>query len=382
MLIICTGKLANTTVGHTDHAMVYAAGFQKLGHEVYVMDRVGSGRCIDENGQRVPFEQWQGGPHFEQIARSYGLWPRCCLIYKEGQATRGMSFGEAVGVARRCDLLLTRSGEIHRVPEVFESARRRAYCDGNPGATQVLAQQNGTFDALDRYEVLFTLGLNIGSETCPIPTDGRQWHPMPRPVFLPTWPMAIDAGCRRFTTVSSWKGRRTFQWHGTDSGEKSDNWLQFLDLPAMTGQEFEIALRIDSARHDADRRVFHDKGWRLANPGTLRQLDDYRDFIGNSRAEFSVAHNRYVQFRTGWFSDRTALYLAAGKPALVQSTGLEAHLPTGKGLLTFATVAEAAAGVEEINRDYLGHCRAARAIAERHFDSDKVLGKILEVSCR
>jgi len=95
-----------------------------------------------------------------------------------------------------------------------------------------------------------------------------------------------------------------------------------------------------------------------------------------------VAHNRYVQFRTGWFSDRTALYLAAGKPALVQSTGFEAHLPTGKGLLTFATVEEAAAGVDEINRAYRGHCRAARAIAERHFDSDQVLGKILEVSCR
>jgi len=195
-----------------------------------------------------------------------------------------MSFGEAVAVARRCDLLLTRSGEIHRVPEVFESARRRAYCDGNPGATQVLAQQNGTFDALDRYEVLFTLGLNIGSETCPIPTDGRHWHPMPRPVFLPTWPMAIDAGCRRFTTVSSWKGRRTFQWHGTESGEKSDNWLQFLDLPAMTGQEFEIALRIDSARRDADRRVFHDKGLAARQPGypasTRRLSRLHREFPG------------------------------------------------------------------------------------------------------
>ncbi len=382
MLIICTGKIANTTVGHIDHVMAYAVGFQRLGHEVYVMDRVGAGRCVDENGQRVPFEQWQGGPHFEQIARSYGLWPRCCLIYKKGEATRGMSFAEAVGVARRCDLLLTRSGEIHRVPEVFESARRRVYFDGNPGATQVHAhQQNGTFDALDRHELLFTLGLNIGSDTCPIPTDGRQWHPMPRPVFLPTWPTAIDAGCRRFTTVSSWReGRARFEWQGTDWGEKSDNWLQFLDLPAMTGEEFEIALRVDSTRQEADRRVFHDKGWRLADPGTLHQLDDYRDFIGKSRAEFSVAHNRVVQFRTGWFSDRTAMYLAAGKPALVQSTGFEPHLPTGKGLLTFSTLEEAAAGIEEINRDYLGHCRAARAIAEQHFDSDKVLAKILEVS--
>jgi len=382
MLIICTGKIANTTVGHIDHVMAYAVGFQRLGHEVYVMDRVGAGRCIDKNGQKVPFEQWQGGPHFEQIARSYGMWPRCCLIYKKGEATRGMSFAEAVGVARRCDLLLTRSGEIHRVPEVFESARRRVYFDGNPGATQVHAhQQNGTFDALDRHELLFTLGLNIGSDTCPIPTDGRQWHPMPRPVFLPTWPAAIDAGCRRFTTVSSWReGRARFEWQGTDWGEKSDNWLQFLDLPAMTGEEFEIALRVDSTRQEADRRVFHGKGWRLADPRTLHQLDDYRNFIGKSRAEFSVAHNRVVQFRTGWFSDRTAMYLAAGKPALVQSTGFEPHLPTGKGLLTFSTLEEAAAGIEEINRDYLGHCRAARAIAEQHFDSDKVLAKILEVS--
>ena len=89
-----------------------------------------------------------------------------------------------------------------------------------------------------------------------------------------------------------------------------------------------------------------------------------------------MAHNRYVQFRTGWFSDRTALYLAAGKPALVQSTGFEAHLPTGKGLVTFATLEEAAAGVEEINRDYSDHCRAARDLAAGYFDSDLVLAEL------
>src|SRR5262249_56705077 len=105
--------------------------------------------------------------------------------YKQGEATGEMSLAEAVDVARRCDRLLTRSGEIHKVPAVFERARRRVYCDGNPGATQVHAhQQTGTFDALDRHEVLFTLGLNIGSDSCPIPTDGRRCHPLPRPTFL------------------------------------------------------------------------------------------------------------------------------------------------------------------------------------------------------
>jgi len=149
----------------------------------------------------------------------------------------------------------------------------------------------------------------------------------------------------------------------------------------MTRQEFEIFLRID-AGYGADRRLFVDKGWRLVDPSALRELADYREFISTSRAEFSVAHNRVVQFRTGWISDRTALYLAAGKPALVQSTGFERHLPTGKGLLTFATLEEAARGIEDINRDYLEHCRAARAMAERHFDSDKILGKLLEISSR
>jgi hypothetical protein len=147
-------------------------------------------------------------------------------------------------------------------------------------------------------------------------------------------------------------------------------------------QELEIALRVNSANPQTDRDIFEAKGWNLFDPEKLRTLDDYRDYIGQSRAEFSVAHNRYVAFATGWFSDRSALYLASGKPVLVQSTGIERHLPTGKGLLTYTTLDEAAAGVKAINRDYPGHCRAAREIAEEYFDSDKVLTRILkQIGC-
>lgn len=377
MVIIGSAKIANTTVGHIDHAMAYLSGFQRLGHEVYLMEHVGANRCVDSQ-RKVSFESWQGRSHFEAVAKSYGIWPRCCLIYKGGESTHGMTYAEAVKVAKRCDLLFARSGQIHKAPDIFLNARRRAYFDGNPGSTQVAYQQQGaSYEALDRYDHLFTLGLNIGAPCCSIPTDGRRWQPAVRPVFLPMWSMRKELDPQRFTTISTWKGRGIFEWQGSSSGEKSDNWLKFLELPKHTKQPLEIALKIDSADQQADDELFRQNGWQLTDPQRLRQLDDYRDYIGQSRGEFSVAHNRYVEFSTGWFSDRSALYLASGRPVLVQSTGIEKHLPTGKGLLTFSTMAEAAAGIEEINGDYGSHCKAAREIAEEFFDSDKVLTKVL-----
>ena len=295
-----------------------------------------------------------------------------------GKATYGMPFSEAVKVAKRCDLLITRSGQIDKAPEIFENAKCRAFFDGNPGNTQVLFSKNqGGFDVLDRYEHLFTLGLNIGTSRCDIPTGEHRWFPALRPVFLPMWPVSTYPDSKRFTTISTWKGRTTFQWDGQFSGEKSGNWLNFLKLPKETRQELEIALRLDSANHQADRKTFQENGWWLTDPRSLQNLDDYRNYIGQSRAEFSVTHNRCVTFNIGWFSDRSAVYLASGKPVLVQSNGIEHHLPTGRGLLTFTTIDEAIAGIEEINRDYAVHCRAAREIAEAYFDSDKVLTNIL-----
>ena len=378
MRIICSARIANTTVGHIDHALAYAAGWQRLGHEVYLFEQVGRGRCTGPDGRFVPFSEWSGRTHFEAVARRYRLWPRCCLIYRQGEATHGMSFAEARAVARRCDLLATRSGQIHKVPAIFEAPRRRAFFDGNPGSTQIRYHEGGDDrDPLERYEFLFTLGFNIGTPRCPLPTDGRAWRALPRPVLLPMWHAAADSRCERFTTISTWKGRATFEWQGVDSGEKSDNWLRFLDLPAASGQALEIALRFESTNHAGDRRLFEEHGWNISDPRALRSLDDYRDFIGTSRAEFSVAHNRYVEFETGWFGDRSPLYLARGKPVLVQSTGCEGHLPMGRGLLTYSSLDEALAGIEAINADYPAHCRAAREIAEEYFDADRVLTEIL-----
>jgi hypothetical protein len=371
--IIVTAKIAGTTAGHVDHALAYATGFQRLGHEVYLMDYVGRGRCTDGDGRAMPFDAWPGRLHFERTARRYGLWPRCSLIASDRQ-THGMSFADVRRVARATHLLIVRSGRFHKLPEVFDLPERRLFFDGNPGQTQMrYASHDPDGDPLERYDALFTLGFNIGTPASPVPCSGLAWHPMPRPVDLAMWhptPCHND----RFTTISTWNGRSTFTLDGMASGQKADNWADYLGLPALTGERFEVAMHFGASD---DRARFTSCGWLVSDPARLPGFDEYAGFIGASRGEFSVAHNRYVAFRTGWFSDRSAVYLARGKPVVVQSTGVEDHLPTGRGLLTFRDIGEAAECLAAIRADYGLHARAARALAVEHFAADRVLGKIL-----
>jgi len=355
--------------------MAYVLGLQQLGHEVYWIADVDTERCYDSNYNRVSFEEWNGKQRFETAAKSYGIWPRSCLIYNHGQVTHGMSLGDAVKVAKTSDLLININGRF-KTPEILVNVRCRAYIDLDPAKTQVYHAEYGVDQGLDQHEHFFTVGQNIGTPKCDIPTCGLIWHPLRHPVVLELWPANISDKYRRFTTISSWAGKETFDFKGRFSGEKSDQWQKFVELPKKTGQEMEIALKIHPA-YEEDIKSFNENDWILSDPKQFRSLGDYRRYIANSRAEFSIANNRYVQFNTGWLSDRSARYLASGKPVLVQSTGVEDHLPTGKGLLTFSTLEEAVAGIEAINGDYLAHCQAARALAEAYFDSDKVLSKML-----
>ncbi len=153
---------------------------------------------------------------------------------------------------------------------------------------------------------------------------------------------------------------------------------KFTALPQLTGQQFELALDIDAS--DAkDIALLMENGWRVTDPRTaVSAPSDYRAFIQHSKAELTIAKSMYVQSNSGWVSDRSICYLASGKPVLAQETGFSQNYATGEGLVAFATLDEAQSGVETILRDYDRHCRAARAIAEEHFDSDKVLRRLLE----
>jgi hypothetical protein len=149
-------------------------------------------------------------------------------------------------------------------------------------------------------------------------------------------------------------------------------------VPLEAGREIDLALLVGQEDYE-DLGVLLRHGWRVHDPYAYAgDPDAYREFIQRSRAEFSVAKRGYVRTRCGWVSDRTSSYLASGKPALVQSTGFEWRLPSGEGLITFSTLPEALDGIAAIDNDYIAHARAARRIAEEHFDSDLVLGSLLE----
>jgi len=363
--------------GATDCGMAYLLGLQRLGHEVFLFEEVEPDRVWGPNYEKVMFDGWHGRRHFEAVARDYGLWPRCCLIYNQGEATHGMTMADAVRVAKECDLLLD-VGCFLRTPEIIGNARRRAYVDETPAKTQAFVSEYGIDQGFAVHDWFFTVGLNVGTARGDVPDCGLSWHGIVHPVVLDQWPARVDPSCRSFTTISNWASKETFNLNGRYSGEKSDQWLRFLALPRRTSQPIEVALNV-APGYDGDLRQFTENGWIVTDPRRMRTLDDYREYIAASRGEFSIGNNRYVQFRTGWTSDRSARYLASGKPVLVQSTGFEDVLPTGEGLVSFHTLEDAVVALEGINRDYLRHCRAARAIAEEHFDATKVLGRMLEV---
>ena len=253
------------------------------------------------------------------------------------------------------------------------------------------------------HEYYFTIGENIGSPDCPIPTGGLHWRPIRQPLVLDQWPVVdsqtvarsrrersvrashaenatLGESRLRFTTIASWRGGfGPVQADGVTYGLKVHEFRKLIGLPLrVPAATFEIALDIHPADHK-DRAALEQHGWQLIDPREV--ADDataFRRYVQQSDAEFSVAQGIYVDTNSGWFSDRSVRYLASGKPVLVQDTGFGHHLPIGKGLVRFRTLDEAVAGAEAIAGDYESHCAAARRIAERYFDSDNVLGRMLE----
>jgi hypothetical protein len=301
------------------------------------------------------------------------------LLDGHGGAIVGLSYGVVVDLARSADLLVNLSG--HLTQPLLGLFRRKAYVDLDPGFTQLWQASGNDGARLAGHDVYFTIGENVGTTACPIPTGGVRWHPIRPPLVLERWPVAPATSPERFTTVASWRGPfGPLQLGGNTLGLKVHEFRRFLDVPRRAPQRFEIALDVHPA-DAADVEALRQHGWTVVDP-QARVPDPmaFRSYVQGSAAEFSAAQGVYVATNSGWFSDRTAAYLASGKPALVQDTGISRNYPTGDGLVTFRTLAEALAGVEDVSSRYGRHCRAARSLAEEYFDSDKVLARFLDVA--
>jgi hypothetical protein len=256
--------------------------------------------------------------------------------------------------------------------------RPRVLIEQDPGYTHLWAAEGDPAAIFGHHDVYFTVGANVGTARSALPTCGLDWHALWPPVVMDWW-SCDDPGARGcLTTIGAWRDYGYLEFEGRVLGPKVDEFERFLALPELAGEPLELALAIDA--DDPDRERLIARGWRLADPAIVSTPDRYRDYICSSLGEFSCAKGGYVATRSGWFSDRSACYLAAGRPVVLQATGFEDHLPTGAGLFAVRTPEEAVAALREIRADYAGHAAAARALAREHFDGERLLGDALALA--
>jgi hypothetical protein len=362
--------------GHTWVLLQYLLGFRRLGWKTFFVDYLEPSLCVDEAGRSCAMEGSVNLRYVLDVVRSFGLDEDYVLIGSGGESLIGMPRSRLLERVGHSAFLLNIMGFL-RDQEVLGRASRRIFLDIDPGFGQFW-DELGLHRPFAGYDDYVTIGLNIGRPDCMIPTCGLQWIVTPQPVVLERWPRS-DVRGESFTTVASWRGAYgPVEAHGTSYGLRVHQFRRFVDLPGLTGQRFELAVDIHPSE-TRDLALLSDKGWSMVDPQIVAGDPlSYQSYIRRSQAEFSVAKDMYVRSRGGWISDRSLCYLASGKPVLTQETGLSRHYPTGEGLLTYSTLDEAVAGVEEIVRQPDKHARAARALAEEYFDSDKVLGQLLQ----
>jgi len=265
----------------------------------------------------------------------------------------------------------------------------RVYLETDPGANDIHAAQGEaeTLELIHAHTHFFTWAENLGAPDCGLPVGPVRYQTTRQPIVL-EWFTPEDASSgegngrrsrRRFTTVSSWQQTgNDVEWRGeTYTWSKHYEFMKFIDLPRHVDATLELAL----ARCDARaKHLLRSRGWRVADGLKLTAGDirRYRDYLGGSAGEFTVAKDQNIRLRSGWFSDRSAAYLACGRPVITQNTGFDNILPTGEGLFAFTTMAEAVAAFDAIDTDYARHRRAARAIAAEYFRAETVLAKLLD----
>jgi hypothetical protein len=362
--------------GATWAVLQYVLGLRRLGHDVYFVEPL---KAAALRPAGAALGETDNAAYFLKVVAEFGLEGSAALLRDGSRETVGLAYDRLREVAGRADLLLNVSGMLtdealtSRVPV-------RAYLDLDPAFIQLWHAAQGIDMRFAGHTHFVTVGQAIGRADCPVPTCRLTWLPTAQPVVLEHWPTAgplAPIGHDGLTTVANWRGYGSVEHGGVFYGQKAHSLRQFIDLPMLTREAFMPALAIHSGEtKDLESLARH--GWRLLDPAAVADTPDrYRDFVQGSKAEFGIAKSGYVESRCGWFSDRSVCYLASGRPVIAQETGFSRWLPGGEGLFAFRTREDILAAVDAINSDYPRHCRAARALAEEFFDSDRVLPRLL-----
>ena len=380
--IMIAGAIGHHPIGGSGNAwafLQYVLGFRALGIETYYVEHLEAKSSWDAQWNRVPFAASVNAQYFAAITKRFGLEGTTALLDEESESHVGLSSADVRQLAPDIDLLVNLSGRFHQ-RDVLAAVRRRMYLDLDPGFTQIWQQQYHVDMNLPGHDIYVTVGPYLGQPECPLPTCGVEWRSTLPPVVLDEWETAAPAGAV-YTTVADWRGYGAVEWQGAWYGQKAQEFLRLVDVPRRVSVPLEISLAIHP--EESDRATLVDHGWTLSEPQVdAATPDSYRQYVQRSRGEFSAAKHGYVAGRTGWFSDRSACYLAAGRPVILQDTGFSRYLPVGQGLFAFDDAAGAVAALSAVEADYAAHARAAREIARKHFDARRVLPRLLELAHR
>jgi hypothetical protein len=374
--VIVSGMVAgNPGQGGAAWAVLqYVLGLLQLGHDAYLIEPMSKERVVPHSSS---LESSHNAAYFMKIAREFGLEGRCSLILEQTMQTTGLPYGELRSIARNATVLLNISGMLQQ-EDLIENIPWRVYLDLDPAFNQLWHFSQGIDMRFDAHNRFVTVGKAIGSPECLVPTCGVQWLTTFQPVVLEHWPMGRQIVYDGFTTVANWRGYGSIQHDGIFYGQKAHSLRDLIHLPMMSTEKFMLALAIHPDEH-RDLNALASNGWILLDPATIVDTPArYRKFIGESKAEFGIAKAGYVASRCGWFSDRSACYLACGRPVLAQETGFSGYLPCGTGLFSFSNYDNALAAVESINSDYARQSKAARLIADEYFDSRRVISKLFD----
>lgn len=380
--IVVTGFAAGCPIaGVVWQHVHYIVGLQRLGHEVYYI----------EDSARLPYnpvtyevtnDYSYAAGILDRLSREFAFEDRWsyCARYLPETPCAGMPLSRVKELYKSADAILNVCGSQEFNEDLLKSDRI-LYVESDPGVEQIKVDkgESSTVEYLKAHKALFTFGENIGTAEFPVPLHGITWLPTRQPVVTDFWhtdrPLSNEAV---FTSVANWNtsGKKDIEWRGEKYlWSKSLEFLRFIEAPKISGEDFELATSINDAEL---RERFAANGWRFTSPDHMSiEYDEYRSYIQRSKGEFTVAKDQYVRLHTGWFSDRTACYLASGRPAITQETGFTRLYGQQKGLFAFSSLAEIAEAVKEIRLDYQAHCRAAYEVAREYFEAEKVLKDLL-----
>lgn len=350
--------------GATWAALQYALGLRALGHDVLLLDEV-----------RGPGDPAAREACLTELAVRFALEGRAALLTGGGRAL-GMSYDDVLTFAAGADLLINVAGTIHD-PAVLDAVPRRLLVDLDPAFTQLWHAQ-GVDVGIAAHDAFASVGLRLHADECAVPDGGVIWTPTLPPVALEHWPRVREAPTEGVTTIANWRSYGTIEHEGVRYGQKAHSVRALIDLPRRLAEPPRFALLIDPSETQ-DIAALHAHGWVLIDAAhETATPDDYARFVRASAAELGIAKEGYVASRCGWFSDRSACYLASGRPVVAQRTGWQHVLPEGEGLLGFDTAEEAADALARVAAEPERHAAAARALAEEWLDARRVLPALLE----